>query len=686
MPINKNELFDTDVLENLLRHEGINQTEKAVLRRYKKLKVNGNQVNISYDFPESVRSFAKGRIYPQPFLGLATFPKEIRAALASKYYTEVDMVNSQPTLLVQIAEREGVVCDSLRQYVEKRDEVLEAIQKTHKLTRSEAKDICIATLYGGFRDQHPLLPGIQKELTTLASVIVNKYPDFLQIARKSKETKKRDDNLNAGALAHYAQDTETRIFLKVAEFLESKGWSVDVLQHDGGDVRKKDGEEVPMSLLTEAQGYVLETMGFSIKLGVKPLDHSFDFNAASASVIVPQNILINDSFAAEHFVSMVGDRLRLVGTELYAQDADGMWDSGDFQIRKLIDEFSKKLVWKQYNTMGMLLPHDYGGSVNNISKLITQTYMKAKPGHLPLSFAFQNTDSCEDSGEVAMFLELVSLVSGKVPSLSDYLQKWLAHILQKPYELPGVMLILTGEKGVGKDTLFDFFMEFVLGKTLSENYGDNRQFFDKYDEGRKGKLLVKLEEADRKACMERSSELKAMVTGRDASFNPKMQRKVTLPNYNRLVFTTNKGNPVDFGGGERRFVILPCSNEKKGNRAYWASVRKTLFTEKGGKVIADYLMSLDLSGFDVGSIPENEYQDAVVDTELTPEERFIADWDGEKANASEFFHKYQTYCQDNDLYYATNMTAFGRILLPFIRDGKVLKGRGSQGAWYKKPE
>jgi hypothetical protein len=60
-----------------------------------------------------------------------------------------------------------------------------------------------------------------------------------------------------------------------------------------------------------------------------------------------------------------------------------------------------------------------------------------------------------------------------------------------------------------------------------------------------------------------------------------------------------------------------------------------------GKAVADYLMGVSLDGFNVRTLPENEYQTAVVEAELSPEQRFVADWDGEKVGATPFYQLYR---------------------------------------------
>ena len=685
MIINTVELHDVDSMSGLLIHEGVSEADKIRLRKYKKRANDGNHVSIEYNYSGAARELKYGRIYPDPWVGLATFSHEIRASLSAKYYDEFDCENSQPVLLCQIANKHNLRVPALEEYVTKRKEVLEALQTTHKLTRAEAKDICIAVLFGGYRDEHPILPLIKAELEILASIIIKKFPVCLDVAKRSKTKKDKVYNVDASALAHYVQNEERLVLLTICDFLKQKEYSVDVLQHDGGSVRKKDGQSIPMTLLKEAEGVVLEKVGYKVTLTLKPLTHSFVFNKTRTD-IVPNTVRLNDSYAAKKLVELAGDRLRKCGSEIYILGSKGIWETGDDAIRMLISEFEDKLVFKQYLSTGQLHIEDYGGDVKNIAKLITQTRVWCKEGTLPLQMNYMRVEPDGENHEevVELFLGLVKMLCGNSEPLNHYVIRWIAHILQKPYELPGVMLILSGAKGVGKDTTFDFLIAHVFGKYSAANYASSSQFFEKHDTGRQGKFLVKLEEADRAECMKHSSDIKAMVTSSEIIYNPKCQRPVTVPNYCRFIFTTNRGNPVDFGDNERRFVICPCSAEKRGDLDYWTMIRDKLFNDKAGKAVADYLLGIDLSDFNIRRLPENEYQQNVVEAEVKPEQKFIESWDGERIGATAFYHLYRDYCVENNYRYADTQTKFGNLMLPFMRDGIIRKVRSSIGNIYLK--
>jgi hypothetical protein len=675
--VTKTELFDVDMLQKLVIKEGITHTDKLNLQRYRKRRINANEVLIPYDFGKEYKTLQLGRIHPSPYCGLAVFPKDIRAALAQKYYWDVDIENAQPTLLIVLAKQYEVECPALIEYCENRVSVLDEISKSCDMSRDEAKQICISVLFGGFRGHHPLLPRMYLELKELSLKVSAINP---KLFAKCKDA----GNPFASCLAVYIQNEERIVLQHVDEFLASHGRSMDVLIYDGGLVRKTSGElEFPSSLLRETEEYIKQKTNYSIRLAVKPLSHTFDVEEKEQ--LLPATLLINDEYAAKTFVKLVGDRLRKVDGCLWVLLSDGLWSSSPESLRYLISEFSSRLVFKQPGPMGIKL-FDYGGNEDKIPKLIKQVGLHALPGEFPLQLAYTLEEGKGDTQEpVDLFRGLVGILASHQPALEEYLLNWLAHMLQKPFQLPGVALIITGRKGYGKDTLFDFLGEFVLGSDYFTNYTENNQLFDHHDTGKVQKLMVKVEEADRAVCMKNSSALKGMITASKMMVNPKNKQPFQTTNFCRYVLTTNKGNPVEFSDGERRYVLLASSGEKKGDLPYWLNLRSKLFTAIGGKQVAEYLLARDISSFIPQSLPANEYQDAVIDSEISIEERFIEDWDGEECSNKDLFRLANLFCRQSNYPEFDSAISFGRRLLAPIRDGKLLKRMSHGSVLYRKP-
>lgn len=298
----------------------------------------------------------------------------------------------------------------------------------------------------------------------------------------------------------------------------------------------------------------------------------------------------------------------------------------------------------------------------------------------------------EEEGDLLdIFKTLVKAASGEEEALAEYLMNYFAHMLQKPLEQPGVAIILTGAKGVGKDTLLDFLRLHVIGPAFSHNYTETRQFFDKHDVDRKDKFFIKVEDSDSALCKQHAKDLRARITAREGTINPKGRDPITYNNYARYFFTANQAVPVginDDNDRERRFAILAVSSFLKGNTEFWVRCYTRLFTDKGGKVVGQYLAGRDLSAFQVRALPKNEYQENLYEVERTPEQRFIEDgWKmGEEWSSATAFRNYQTFCNDNGFpKWTETALGFGQKLAYFVMQRKLAKRIGrSRVAFYKK--
>jgi hypothetical protein len=285
---------------------------------------------------------------------------------------------------------------------------------------------------------------------------------------------------------------------------------------------------------------------------------------------------------------------------------------------------------------------------------------------------------------VAIFTYLMLLITNHNHILADFVANWFAHCLQKPYEIPRVSLVVVGAKGIGKDTVFDFFMEYVIGSLFSHNFLSTDAYFEKHNCDRMHKLFVKLEEADSKICLDNKNLLKGRITANTDSFNPKGSKAITTDNVARVAMTTNGTCPVDLADKERRFVVSKASVEKKGDDAFWKMVRKELFNEEAGRAVAEWLLERDISDVSFNNLPANEYQEAVIESRKTSEQLFIDAWDGTDCKASDLHEKYMTYCQENHLPYELVLPKFGRNIMNIVKNGILNMRRCSDGIYYNK--
>jgi len=366
MHIVKEELFDADVMNHLSTHDGITSEMKTKLRKYKKNRRNINHVDIVYSWGKDWQQLQVGRLTG---LGLQGFDKEIRSALAAKYYFDLDMVNSQPVLLKQLCRNNGWSCPILDEFVLTRPEKMELLMNELNVSRGEAKELFIQTLFGskvGWAIHHPYLISLTKEMTIIMENTCLKYPKILQNAKRIKKL-----NPQATCLATVIQDEERKALLVIDRTIQKSGRQMDVLIHDGGLVRRLPNEvEFPFDIIRACEKAVKDELGYFINLQIKPLSQTIQFKGC-AKKYLPCDTLVSDSFAAKKFVELIGEGIVLdnnSGRWLF-DFKTGLWSQDPRTLRAYLDTYASSMIFYQVGPNGDII-NDYSGHESNIKNMI----------------------------------------------------------------------------------------------------------------------------------------------------------------------------------------------------------------------------------------------------------------------------------------------------------------------------
>jgi hypothetical protein len=207
------------------------------------------------------------------------------------------------------------------------------------------------------------------EIGKIRDNVVLKYPDIKAIASTiHKDVKKAD----VTTLSLVFQDKTRQLLECISDFMKTKKRSLDVRIHDGGFVRKLEGEEAfPEELLRECEVYVFNQMNYTIQLEVKPLEHTFNLheNEFSSQLVKNGNSIDNDKAALE-FVKLLGDKIKKRNNEVfYFSDDTGMWENTDYAFRRAVIKHANKLRWHYFNGLGALCYINYGGDEHNVSAM-----------------------------------------------------------------------------------------------------------------------------------------------------------------------------------------------------------------------------------------------------------------------------------------------------------------------------
>lgn len=603
--------------------------------------------------------------------GLETLEKECRGTLCSEFYHDIDIVNCHFVLLSQLARnRYQRDMPEVDRYITDRESFLREAGGS----RDDAKQEIIRILYGGVCRNEFLMP---------LSAETRAFSKFLSTKTEFEElfaACKHEDNVYGSFLSFILQTEERKCMLAMKESLENLGWKVDVLCYDGVMIRKDPALNLEVAMRRVEQD-IATSINYVITITNKEMS-GFKIPELTEEVIkgVTREAYneMKEKFEKTNFYyGPTHEMIEVRGKELMRM---GIEHAREYYSRKWRFEHSQKFgdysefydTWRRDKT----------------ARTITKIDMRESDD--PEVFVMSPVFAWREEGPhaadaVKKFQEIMSLIGS--PLQQEYIMKWLAQLVQQPFDKPGTGLIIMGDKRTGKDTPFDFFNKFVIGDDYSRNYtcGGN-QFFEKHDTGRMNMFLCKVEEADRRIFMQNSSKFKTLITAESENYNDKGKKAVVVANYNRFVLTLNPGAaPVELSDGEQRFIIATISNARKHDIPFWTEVRRVLFNKEAGRAVGHWLSTMDISGFDFRTPPADEFQATLVDAEKTSEELFVEQWTGEEVGAPEFFNIYRTYCSQNELPYCQNAKSLGIALLKLIRNGKVLKKRTEVGFHYYKP-
>lgn len=202
---------------------------------------------------------------------------------------------------------------------------------------------------------------------------------------------------------------------------------------------------------------------------------------------------------------------------------------------------------------------------------------------------------------VARFIEhAFENVCGSDETQLKYLMGYFAHIVQFPQIKPLVALVFKGEKGVGKNALVGCVAE-LLGchalltakkRYLTSNFNGHLEML----------LMLTLDEAFWSGDKDAEGGLKDLITGKTHIIERKGQEPYEVDNLCRVIILGNEAWLVPATHDERRYFVATVNNNRKQDTHYFEEMR--LGMEAGGyEVLLDYLMSYDLSSFDVNKPP-----------------------------------------------------------------------------------
>jgi hypothetical protein len=201
----------------------------------------------------------------------------------------------------------------------------------------------------------------------------------------------------------------------------------------------------------------------------------------------------------------------------------------------------------------------------------------------------------------------------------DYILKWMAHLLQRPYEKPRVAIGIRGERQIGKGIIFENLLKKVLGKYESI-FTDLNSLEGNFNIQLRDCLLIYFNEI---GWMDRNNigKMNALITDMTKEYHEKNKTPYQGLSFHRVVITTNADWIVEHKDVSVRWLLTTANPKYKGDYEYFKNLLACI--NDNYMSFLEYLLEIDISNWNNQEIPITETALEQQDASLSSVERFL---------------------------------------------------------------
>lgn len=269
-------------------------------------------------------------------------------------------------------------------------------------------------------------------------------------------------------------------------------------------------------------------------------------------------------------------------------------------------------------------------------------YAKNKKQYKPYRYKFLNAfdgfalqcgrNSSEQNyreNNLEVIFEHMRILSGRNEEFFEYFKKWLATIVQRPFEkVKSALVFYSREQQIGKSCFFENFFSLVIGMKYFFSTNDLAKITEKFNAISFGKLFAVLDEAtDWEGNRGDNCKLKNKITQVNTLLERKGIDATPMQDYTNYVILTNNKKSVKVEEDDVRFACVQASPEKRGNASYFDKLHEAFSDIEIQKAFFHYLLNLDLTGFKPNSkecIPNTPLRNFMRGGSISNEHLFFA--------------------------------------------------------------
>ena len=202
--------------------------------------------------------------------------------------------------------------------------------------------------------------------------------------------------------------------------------------------------------------------------------------------------------------------------------------------------------------------------------------------------------------DLALFVDHVSFLFGED---ADRFLDWLAHIEQRPGELPHTSWLHIARKfGMGRNWLASVLTRVWAG-SVAPNFDLVATLKNGFNGGLSRKVLAvvdEIREGGRDAQWEHSEKMKSLITEETRTINPKYGRQSVEFNACRWLLFSNHLSAIPLENGDRRIEVVVTEAAPR-SASYYSALYRALNDPGFIAAVASFLRRRDLSAFNPGA-------------------------------------------------------------------------------------
>lgn len=201
-----------------------------------------------------------------------------------------------------------------------------------------------------------------------------------------------------------------------------------------------------------------------------------------------------------------------------------------------------------------------------------------------------------DPVDISIWERHIMVLTGHNVKGYEYVYNYIAHMAQKPGELPRTALAFNSDaQGVGKNMFFEAIGNMILGKQYMLLADDMEQVLGRFNQSQ-NKLLIIMDEVKASDAYSNSDKIKSRITSETIIWESKGINSVTMRNFARYILFAN-GLNIKIEFFDRRLSVFDCDNTYANDPAYLDPLRAFLNDELCMSGVYNALMNRDISNW-----------------------------------------------------------------------------------------